>query len=183
MSFYSRNELSKLGFKSIGENVLVSTKCSIYSPNEIVLGNNVRIDDFTILSGSIRIGNNVHISAFCGLYARNGIEIMDYSGLSPRSTIFSAMDDFSGEFLINPTVDNHLTNVVGGKVVMEKFTQVGAHSVVFPNVKIKEGSVTGAFSLVLKDLEGWSIYAGIPVKKIKNRSKACLNKLNNIPEV
>ena len=40
-----------------------------------------------------------------------------------------------------------------------------------PNIKIKEGTAVGAMSFVNKDLEQWSIYAGIPCKKIKERNK------------
>jgi galactoside O-acetyltransferase len=63
-SFYSEIELSKLGLKDYGKNVLISKKCSIYSPEKISIGNNVRIDDFCILSGNIILGSNIHISTF-----------------------------------------------------------------------------------------------------------------------
>ena len=50
MGFYSREQLEKIGFKSLGENVLISDKTSIYFPKNISIGNNVRIDDFSVLS-------------------------------------------------------------------------------------------------------------------------------------
>lgn len=50
MGFYTREQLEKKGFKSIGENVLISDKTSIYSPQNISIGNNVRIDDYCVLS-------------------------------------------------------------------------------------------------------------------------------------
>ena len=50
MGFYSREQLKKIGFKSLGKNVLISDKTSIYSPENISIGNNVRVDDFSILS-------------------------------------------------------------------------------------------------------------------------------------
>ena len=49
-SFYSKEELKEIGFKKYGENVLISRKTSIYNPEKIIIGNNVRIDDFCILS-------------------------------------------------------------------------------------------------------------------------------------
>ena len=67
-SFYEKNELERLGIKKIGKNVLISRKASIYNPEEILIGNNVRIDDFCILSGKIKLGSNIHISSFCALY-------------------------------------------------------------------------------------------------------------------
>ena len=173
-SFYSEKELKMLGINSYGTNVLISKKCSIYSPKNIQIGNNVRIDDFCILSGKIKIGNNVHISAFNALYGKFGIEIYDYCGISPRCTLFSATDDFSGEFMISPMVDEKYTNVTGGKIILKDFCQIGANSIVMPSVTFEEGAVAGAFSFVKENLEEWSIYAGIPAKKIKVRNKRIL---------
>ena len=45
--------------------MLISKKVSIYSPQKISIGNNVRIDDFCILSGNITLGNYCRIAA-CG---------------------------------------------------------------------------------------------------------------------
>jgi acetyltransferase-like isoleucine patch superfamily enzyme len=50
MAFYTNDDLKKLGFSSFGNNVLISDKASIYGANRIKIGNNVRIDDFCILS-------------------------------------------------------------------------------------------------------------------------------------
>ena len=67
-SFYSEEELSRVGFQSYGKNVLVSRKVSIYGASEISLGNNIRIDDFCILSGKIRLGHNIHLAAYTALW-------------------------------------------------------------------------------------------------------------------
>lgn len=170
-SFYEKEELDKIGFKKIGENVLISKKASIYFPEKIKIGNNVRIDDFCILSGNIEIGNYVHISAYVALYGKEGIEISDFCGCSARCTIYSATDDFSGEYMISPMVPDEYTNVTGGKVRLEKFVQLGANTVVMPNLSIKEGTSVGAMSFVNKNLEKWGIYAGIPCRRIKERKR------------
>lgn len=170
-SFYSDDELSIIGFKKIGANCKISRYARFYSPKSIEIGDNVRIDDFCILSGVIKLGSYIHISAYCALHGAKGIEIGDYSGTSARTIIYSVVDDFSGEFLINPMVPEEYTNVMGGKVVLKKYVQVGANSVIMPNITIEEGAVVGAFTLVKKDLEKWWIYAGIPALKIKPRSK------------
>jgi acetyltransferase-like isoleucine patch superfamily enzyme len=177
-TFYTHDELVLIGFNRFGDNVLISRKASIISPEKMQIGNHVRIDDFCLLSGEIHIGSFVHISAFTALYGRNGIFIEDYAGVSPRCTIFSATDDFSGEFLIGPMVDQKYTNILGGPVFIKKYVQIGAGCVVLPNVTIKEGSVIGAMSLVNKSIESWLISAGIPIRTIKKRSKNLLNYLN-----
>ena len=170
-SFYSRDELAGLGLKSYGENVLISRFARLYSPGTIEIGSHVRIDDFCILSGTIKLGSYIHISAYCALYGKFGIVMEDYSGLSPRCTVFSATDDFSGDYLIGPMVDESLTNVTGGEVRIGRYSQLGACCVVMPKVNIGEGVAVGAISLVLEDLDAWKIYKGIPVKFHKDRSK------------
>ena len=170
---YTREELIDMGMK-VGENVTISRKASFYSPSTMEIGNNVRIDDFCILSGNIKIGNNVHISAFTALYGKYGIEIGNYCGCSPRTIIFSGSDDFSGEYMISPMVPEEYTNVNGAKVVMGNYTQIGANSIVMPGVTIHEGAVCGSFTFVKKDLDAWTINGGVPSKKLKDRSKNLL---------
>lgn len=170
LGFYSEDELSDLGLRHFGKNVLISRRCSIYTPDTISLGDNVRIDDFSLLVGNITIGNYVHISAYAALYGKFGIEIGNFCGVSPKAIIFSASDDFSGEFMISPMVPKEFVNLNTGTVVLHDFCQVGAQSIIMPGVKMHEGAVCGAISLVKHDLDSWSIYAGIPCRKIKDRS-------------
>jgi len=176
-SFYTKAELAELGLKSIGSNVLISKKCSLYSPQNITLGDNVRIDDFCILSGNITIGSHVHIAAYCVLYGAYGIEIQDNCGLSARCTLYSQTDDFSGEFLVGVQFKEQQRNVLGGKITIEQFCQIGANCVILPDITIHEGVAVGALSLVRTSLDSWTIYAGVPVKKINWRSKNMLQLL------
>ena len=175
-SFYTEEELKELGLKSYGKDVLISRKASIYSPSKIIIGNNVRIDDFCILSGKIEIGSNVHISAFVALYGGDeGIYFDDCSGASARTTIFALTDDFSGEYMTNSMIEEKYRNVIKGKVKIGKYAQIGANCVVLPNVIIGEGCAVGALSLVKNSLEDFTICAGVPCKKIKDRSKRLLD--------
>ncbi len=175
-SFYSREELSKLGFKSFGTDVLISRKASFYSIDEISLGNHVRIDDFCILSGKIEIGNYVHISASVLLFAGDkGIRIDDFVSVSSRVAIYAVSDDYSGEYMANPMVDNKYRNVAGKEIVIEKHVLIGTGSTILPDVTIKEGCSFGAMSLINEDCEPWGIYVGIPCRRIKERSKRVLS--------
>jgi acetyltransferase-like isoleucine patch superfamily enzyme len=173
-SFFSQKELSKIGFKSIGENISISRFANFYSPETIEIGNNVRIDDFCILSGIIKLGNFIHISAYCALYGKYGIEMEDFSGMSPRCTVFSASDDFSGDFFIGPMINPQFTNVQGGKVHFGKYSQLGCNCVVLPDLIIAEGVTVGAMSLITRNLSPWNIYKGIPAKLSKKRSNNLL---------
>lgn len=170
-SFYSQEELSQIGLKSFGNNVLISRYARIYSPHKISIGDNVRIDDFCILSGDITLGSHIHISPYVALYGALGIEFEDYTGISAHSVVYSAMDDFSGNYLVGSVHPEELTNVTGGKVIVKQFSQIGVNCVVFPNLTIEEGVAIGACSLVVKNLASWGIYVGTPVKRIKDRNR------------
>ena len=175
-TFYNQEELLAMGFAHLGENVLISRKTSIYEPAKLVIGDNIRIDDFCLLSGSIELGRCIHLSAYCALYGKYGIRIADYSGLSPRCTIFSGNDDFSGEWMISPMAPTEYTNVFGAFVAIEKFVQIGTGTIVMPGVKIGEGCAIGAMSFIKSSIPEWSIYAGNPARFIKERSKKLLEK-------
>lgn len=181
-AFYSDRELRNLGLHSCGKNVLLSRKASLYGRERISLGDDVRIDDFCLLSGKIEIGRYVHISAFCALYGAEGIVMGDYSGISARSIIYSASDDFGGEYMIGATLPRHLTNVTGGRVVLEKYVQIGAGCIIMPNLILEEGAVVGAMSLVTKDLPSWTINIGIPARFYKPRSKNILELVKKFQE-
>lgn len=173
-SFYSREELESLGFGSVGKDVKISRFARFYGISNIHIGDNVRIDDFCIISGHVQIGSHIHISAYAALYGSQGIILEDYSGVSPRSTIYSAMDDFSGDYLIGPIHEESLTNVKGGTVRVCRFAQIGCNSVVFPDLTIGEGVVLGAMSFVKSDLKPWGVYAGAPCRRISDRKKGVL---------
>lgn len=176
MAFLEKNALNEIGFKSVGKSVRISDKCSIYSPEKISIGNNVRIDDYCILSASgengyLSISSNIHIATFVCLYGGGGIEISDFCSISTKTTLYSTSDDYSGEFLVGPVFPDDFTNVDRRAIVMEKFSQIGAHSLILPGVRMKEGSVLGAMSMAVENLSCWSIYVGSPSKKIKKRKK------------
>ena len=180
MAFLTESELKSIGFKRIGKSVKISDKASIYAPQNITIGDNVRVDDFCILSafgGYINLHNHIHIAAFSNLVGRGGIEMHDYSGLSSRVSLYSASDDYSGDFLIGPVMEDECLNIIQGPVILEKYVTIGTNSVVLPNVTLREGSVLGSFSLLTKDTEEWSLNVGITARKVKTRKKGLIELL------
>lgn len=167
--YYTEQELKELGIQ-FGENVLISKKTSIYGKC-IEIGNNVRIDDFCILTGDLKIGSFVHVAAFALLSGSSGIILEDFVNLSSRVSVFSQSDDYSGEFMTNPMVSNEFTHVTKGRVVIKTHVIIGSGSVVLPQVTLHSGTAIGTLSLINKDTEAWSIYAGVPAKKIKERKQ------------
>lgn len=171
-SFYTEIELKTLGFAYIGENVLLSKKASFYSRENIVIGNNVRIDDFCILSGKIYLGDYIHIAAYTALYGGEaGIVIENYSAISSGGVVYAVSDDYSGVKMTNPMLPMDYRNVIQEKVCIGKHVIIGTGCTILPGVIIGEGVAVGAMSLVKESLDAWTIYAGIPCKKIRDRSQ------------
>lgn len=135
----------------------------------------MRIDDFCLLSGKIKIGNYVHIAAYTSIFAgKAGVEMKDFSGLSSSCAIYAESDDYSGEHLTNPTVPQQYLGVHGEKVILEKHVIVGSGTTILPGVELKEGCAVGSMSLVNQSLDAWGIYAGIPCHRLKERSRELL---------
>ncbi|MBS4066606.1 MAG: acyltransferase [Chitinophagaceae bacterium] len=173
-SYYSNEELLQLGFKSVGQNVMVSKKTSIYGISRIELGDHVRIDDFCFFSageGGIKIGSYIHISPFCSMAGKGAIIMEDFSGLSSRVAVYSSSDDYSGASLTNPTVPESYKKVMHGDVILQRHVIIGAGSIILPGVIIGEGTAIGALSLVSKNVDPYKIATGNPLRVIKDRKK------------
>ncbi|WP_179320280.1 acyltransferase [Winogradskyella helgolandensis] len=180
IGYYEDTELKSLGFKSLGINVKIAKNCLIVGIPNISIGNNVIIDSFCSIiapgDGYLNIGSYVHIASYCHLLASDGIDLMDFSGLSQGVKIYSKTDDYSGNSLTNPTIPNTYKTMKKGRVKLGKHTIIGAGCVILPNVVIGEGTSVGALSLVGSNLDSWTIYFGNPLKKLARRSKKLLEK-------
>lgn len=173
--YYPRDDLEKMGFKELGENVCIDTRTTIDNPKDIAIGSNVKIGSFVILAGEINIGSFVHIASFCGLYGGAGIAIESFVAISNNVRLITESDDYSGESMSAPFVpDKYRFNVKRGKILIEKHCIIGSGSLVLPNVRLAQGVAVGAMSMVSVDTMPWGIYVGIPAKRVKERSRAIL---------
>lgn len=176
MAFLNTEALKALGFKRLGANVKISDKASIHNPDQIEIGDNSRIDDFCVISGRVVIGRNVHVAVFCNVAGGElGVRLEDFSGLAYGCHVFSQSDDYSGNTMTNPTVPDEYKKESKAAVAIKRHSIVGACSIVFPGVVLEEGTSVGAMSMVVKSTEPWSVYFGIPAKKIKQRSRGLLD--------
>lgn len=108
--------------------------------------------EFNIISNkntniNVTIGNNVSIARNCTL-------IVD--SIPNNSNLLCS------NYLLKKSI------FIDGYIIIEDDVWIGANTIIFPNVTIKKGSIIGAGSIVLNNTEEFSIYAGVPAKKIKN---------------
>lgn len=178
MAYLTQDQLQTMGFASLGNQVRISDKASFYNCARISLGDNVRIDDFCVVSagaGGIEIGSYVHVAVYTSLIGAGKIVIADYANLSSRVSIYSSNDDYTGQTMTNPTVPDQLRGAEDAPVFLGKHVIVGCGSVILPGVTLNDGVAIGALSLVKQSCDAFTIHAGQPAKKIGERSQHLLN--------
>lgn len=129
------------GFK-IGKNSKIYPKCICGAKCKLILGDNSFINwqAFLDLNDNITIGNNCSIAMRCNL-------ITSYHNIGPH--------DFRGG------------KSQTAPIIVGNGCWIGAHCTILPGVKIADGCVIGANSLVTKDTEPDGLYVGSPAKRIK----------------
>jgi acetyltransferase-like isoleucine patch superfamily enzyme len=159
--------------KSYGKNVIIGKTVRIRYPESVEIGDNVIIDDFTYISTTLKIHDNVHISAGCKIIGgkKAFVEMKEFSTLAPNVALSAGSDDYIGGIATPMVPMEFKGNAVIGSIILNKHCIVGAGSVVLPNVVFKEGACLGALSLANKQLDEYSLYAGIPAKFLKKRNK------------
>lgn len=128
---------------NISRNAVIYGGCEFRSPWNIFIGKGV-------------IGNN------CILDGRYGIRIDDDVCLGSDVYIWTAQHNVN---------DRHFsTDGKTGPVNIKQYAWIASRSTILPNINIGKGAVVASGSVVTKDCEGYGIYAGIPRKKISNRT-------------
>jgi acetyltransferase-like isoleucine patch superfamily enzyme len=165
--------------KSCGRNVIIGKTVRIRYPESVEIGDNVIIDDFTYISTTLKIHDNVHLSAGCKIIGgkKAFVEMKEFSTLAPNVVLSAGSDDYIGGIATPMVPMEFKGNTIIGSIILNKHCIVGAGSVVLPNVVFKEGACLGALSLANKQLDEYSLYAGIPAKFLKRRNKEEITEL------
>nr|WP_255560287.1 hypothetical protein [Reyranella sp. MMS21-HV4-11] len=69
-------------------------------------------------------------------------------------------------------VPRHVKGAVEiGDITLGRHCIVGANSTVMPHVTFGDGACLGAQSLAKKNLEAWTLHAGVPARKLRDRDR------------
>jgi acetyltransferase-like isoleucine patch superfamily enzyme len=151
----------------IGIGTEVSPGAIIEQPENIIVGNNVKIKPGVVLrpeTGKIYIGNNVVINHYTVIHAKGGVEIGDWSIISPHCSIMAQNHSFD-------TFDVPVTQQpnVGKGITLMGDNWLGTGSVILDGVTLGKGTVVGAGSIVTKSFSMGKVVAGNPARFLKNR--------------
>ncbi len=151
-NLYTEEELKQFSFK-FESSVSVSRFTNFYNIN-IHAGSNIRIDDFCILKGKIKMGSNIHLGAHSVLGGqKHTITIGDNVGISNGASIYTATENFLSNYRGNPTIDDHKRDIISGDVFIGSNCIIGANVIILPGVKIGNNVSIGANVIIASDIK------------------------------
>lgn len=159
--------------KHCGEHVVVYPLAKVVKPEVVEIGDYTRIDDFCFIYGGrgIRFGRYNHIASFTSIIGGGKLTTGDYVGFAAGTRIVTGTDHYGDGKRICPFVPDEERGFFLGSVTLEDDVFLGTNVVVHPNVTVGEGAIVGSNSLVLEDVEPWSINVGSPSRKVGERPR------------
>ncbi|WP_288318543.1 acyltransferase [Xylanibacter caecicola] len=126
-----------------------------------------------------KVHGHVFIAPSCRIYAPWLLEIDKNSCLGPRSEVYNLGPVKIGKrttlaqytYICNGTHDftNPISPLLVGNIEIGDDVFIGAKAIILPGLKINNGSVIGAGSVLVKNTEPWTVVGGNPARFIKRR--------------
>lgn len=114
-----------------------------------------------IMGRRIRIGRNSVINHSCMLDGRDFLYIGENVSISPYVHIITASHSVN-----SPSFD-----YIAKQVEIEDYVWIGSRATILPGVKVGKGAVVAVGAVVTKNVEPYTIVAGVPAQKIGDRTK------------
>jgi acetyltransferase-like isoleucine patch superfamily enzyme len=114
--------------------------------------------------GSIEIGDRCSINPYCILYGHGGLKIGNDVLIAGHCLIIPANHIFS-----NKEVPINTQGETKKGIRIEDDVWIGSGCSILDGVIIGKGAVIAAGSVVNSNVDPFTVYAGVPAKKIKNR--------------
>lgn len=149
-------------FARVGKNVDIKRDSILLG--KIDLEDNVTIGENCFLNGHIYLSKGVNIEKNVELIGN--IKIGKYSGVA-RNTTFQGVNHSTRRSSIQDkfyeeVLDDELERVSHGPIVVGNDVGIGTKVIILSGVKIGDGAIIGAGAVVTKDVEPYSISAGVP---------------------
>jgi acetyltransferase-like isoleucine patch superfamily enzyme len=116
---------------------------------------------------NLHVGQRAYLGKGCLLDLVERIEIGAEAAVSSACILLTHGDPGTGKFLERTYFPR-----VTGPVRIEAYAWLGAATTVLPGVTIGEASVVGAGSVVLHDVEPYTVVAGTPARLVRRLERA-----------
>ncbi len=156
----------------LGERVAIDDDCRLDAERcergEFALGDDVIVSRGSLLSalhGHLKLGPRVSVGANCLLYSAGGIDIGADTMLAANCYLGG------GSYAVRGARERPISNQIqpGRGLVIGEDCWLGAGVTVIDGVKIGKGSVIAAGAVVIRDVEPFSVMAGVPARRIGYR--------------
>lgn len=139
----------------IGNNFHAGRGVFLWAKRNISIGNNFYIGKYSIIECDAIIGDNVLLANHVSLIGRYDHH---YQQIGTPIRLSSQIRD-----------SNYSWKGLDQAIIIEDDVWIGLGSIILSGVRICQGSIIAAGSVVTKNVEPYSIYGGNPARKIKNR--------------
>jgi len=140
----------------------------IFHPETISIGDRVYIGHEAILKGYHRgymeIGDDTWIGQRCFFHSAGGIRIGCEVGIGPEVKILTSAHNFGPDR--QPVIRYALAFA---PIQVEDGVDLGIGSILLPGVRVGEGAVIGAGSVVTHDVPAYEVWAGAPARLLRKR--------------
>ncbi|MEM2001616.1 MAG: acyltransferase [Thermoproteota archaeon] len=165
---HGSGEFEPQDFRRLGKGVVFERGVLVFHPENIEIGDNVYIGHYTILKGYYKnlmiIGDHTWIGPQCFLHSAGGLRIGKAVGIGPRVIILTSQHE-----ALDRDLPVYFTPLKFAEVVLEDGCDIGAGAIILPGVRIGEGAIIGAGSVVTRDVPPYEVWAGVPARKIRER--------------
>lgn len=146
----------------------VSAKAIFKEKSLIRIDKTAEIKDYVIIQThdqAVEIGSYTQINPFTVIYGDGGVVIGKNVMIAPHCMIATGNHDFRQTKI--PM--RFAGSISKGPIIIEDDVWIGANCTITDGVKIAQGAVVGANSVVVHDVNAYDIVAGVPAKVIGNR--------------
>ena len=162
---YSIRSLVKFG--ALYKGIIIKGSLEITNFRRIEIGKNVYLSRNIILNvfnnGKLQLEDGVYVGNCCHINCANSISIRKNTLLADN--VYIADVDHEYRDVSMPIKYQGYT--VGGDIIIDSGSWIGANSIILPGVRIGKNSVIGANSIVSSDIPDYCVAVGIPAKVIK----------------
>lgn len=119
-------------------------------------------DGHLVIGDRVSLNSNVYINACSGGTIRIGNDVL----IGPNAVLRSSDHRFDDR-----SKPIRLQGHTGGAIIIEDDVWLGANVTVVGGVRIGAGSVVAAGAVVVRDVEPYSVVAGVPARFIRRRGE------------
>lgn len=147
-SHHIRRFFYRLFGMKIGSGSTIHMMARIYDPRHIAIGNDTLVGEKATLDGRKQLPNS-----------NGGLEIGNHVDIASEVMIWTSQHDIQ-----DPTF-----KAIEAKVTVGDYVFIGPRAIILPGITVGTGAIIAAGAVVTKDVEPFTIVAGVPAKEIGKR--------------